>query len=293
MKNLLRLLNIDTEITKTGAIDIADIESRMLTQEQVECPVVHRFSPGLYIREVFMPAGTIALGHHQKHEHLNIFLKGSVTIVNDDLTTSELVAPMIFTGKPGRKFGYIHEDVVWLNIYPTNETDIETLEEILLDKSDTWKTNHELLVRAENAQQIADREDYKKVLAEFGFSEDEARRQSENQIDRIPMPSGGFKFAISKSGIQGDGVFATAPIEIGEIIGPARIDGLRTPLGRYVNHSTSPNAQMIFQGDTIYLAALSEIPGCRGGNLGDEITTDYRANIELVLKHEGTDLCQP
>jgi len=115
------------------------LEAEMLKHKQVDCPVIHRLSPGLYIREVRIPAGTVAIGHFQKTEHLNIFLQGRVTMLNENGTTSELVAPMIFTGKPGRKVGYINEDMIWMNIYPTTETDIEKLESTYLDKSDSWK----------------------------------------------------------------------------------------------------------------------------------------------------------
>lgn len=125
-------------------LDIDDMERAMLKIEQVEglsvdCPVIHRFSPGLYIREVFIPADTLALGHFQKTEHLNIFLQGKIMMLSDNGEKVELKAPMMFTGKPGRKLGYIREDVVWLNIYPTSETNIEKLEETYLDKSDGWK----------------------------------------------------------------------------------------------------------------------------------------------------------
>jgi len=118
---------------------IEALEADMLKMDQVDCPVIHRFSPGLYIREVSIPAGTLAIGHFQKTEHLNIFLQGRVLIMGDNGKARELAAPMIFAGKPGRKFGYIKEDVVWLNVYPTDETDIDTLEEMYLDKSVAWK----------------------------------------------------------------------------------------------------------------------------------------------------------
>ena len=123
-----------------GELDIASVESKMLQHEQVECPVIHRFSPGLYIREVKIPADTLALGHHQKFEQLNLFLSGKITMLNDDGTTSELTAPMFFTGPPGRKIGYAHEDVVWLNVYPNpyDETDIDKLESHWVEKSEVW-----------------------------------------------------------------------------------------------------------------------------------------------------------
>ena len=115
-------------LTENYSKTLEAVESKMLDINQVECPVVHRFGPGIYIREVTIPADSFAIGHKQNFEHMNVFLKGRVTMLNEDGSTTELKAPMIFVGQPGRKIGYIHEDMVWLNIYATNETDIEKLE---------------------------------------------------------------------------------------------------------------------------------------------------------------------
>jgi len=257
---------------------VAAFEIEMLKHKQEACPVYHHFSPGLYIREVNLPAGIVAMGHRQKTEHLNVFLKGRVSIVNDDGGISELKAPMLFTGKPGRKIGYIHEDVVWLNIYPTEETDVETLESMFLDKSKHWNSTH-----VQKITRIADVEDYKLALKESGFTEEYVRGLAENPDDQIDFPAGTYKVAVYDSSIEGKGLFATADIKAGEEIAVAKIKGLRTPAGRYTNHSASPNAKMVFEGEDLYLIATKDIPGCHGGEHGDEITRDYR---ELLNRGE-------
>src|SRR5213079_638452 len=125
--------------SRSSKVDL--IEREFLKLPQVDCPVVHRFGPGIYIREVTVPAGSYAIGHAQRFEHMNVFLKGRVTVMNDDGTSTDLVAPMTFIGKPGRKIGYVHEDMVWQNIYATAETDIATLEATYLDKSEGWQAH--------------------------------------------------------------------------------------------------------------------------------------------------------
>lgn len=260
---------------------IPDIEKEMLVREQVSCPVIHHFSPGLYIREVNIPSGSFAIGHYQKKEHLNIFLKGRAEMMKDDGTTSELIAPMIFTGQPGKKMGYIHEDVVWLNVYPTEETDISVLEETYLDKSEEFQSfDNDKLPR------IIDQEDYKRVLEEYGFNEETTRAQSENKSDQIPFPSGSYSVAVFPSNIEGFGFFATASFFIGEVIAPARLNGMRTPAGRYTNHSKRPNAIMKKFGDDIHLVAIKDITGCAGGQLGEEITVDYRISLEICIEEK-------
>lgn len=281
----------------SGAITaqkVERLEMMCLQQEQVDCPVIHRFGPGVYIREVMIPAGTFSIGHYQKKEHLNIMLKGRVTMLHEDGTLHEVIAPTIFTAPPGRKIGYIHEDMVWLNVYPTTETEVEKLEAMFLDKSEGWTQNNQMQNGIAKLHCVADREDYKKVLAEFGFTEEAARAMSANEDDQISFPYGGWKVRVDVSPIEGRGLFATADIEEGELIAPARIKGMRTPAGRFTNHSLNSNAIMIMQpnGD-IDLVATRTIKGNAGGYNGEEITIDYRDSLALSLSSRtGGKLCQ-
>jgi len=276
------LLDQQTE-SEIVSLDVQRLEKVMLAEEQVDCAVIHRFSPGVYIREVHIPAGTVAVGHYQKTRHLNIFLQGSVTMFNEDGSRTDLTAPMIFTGEPGRKVGHIHEDLVWLNVYPTEETDIEILEGIYLDKSEAF------LQSIPEINRVADIDDFNSAIDEIGIEMNTVKAQVEDELDQIPMPEGSYKFLISGSSIHGKGVFASAPIVEGELIGAARVDGMRTPIGRFTNHAKQPNAEMIRQGDDIYLSALRDIQGCKGGLNGEEITTDYRNNIMITKQ---VKLCQ-
>lgn len=264
---------------------LSDLENAMVQMPQADCSVRHIFSPGTYTREVTIPAGTLAIGHYQRKEHLNVFVKGRVTMLNEDGSKTELVAPMVFTGLPGRKCGYVHEDTIWLNVYPTNETDIETLENTYLDKSLSIEHAKPLLLMDSIEE---DREGYKSILVEYGFDENIVREQVEDVSDQIPFPFGSYKVRTMESPIDGTGLFATGNINNNEIICPARINGKRTPAGRYCNHSENPNSEMFIHENNIYLRALRDICGCRGGDVGEEITTNYRKNIQLV----GGILCQ-
>ena len=255
---------------------VVSVANELLNLEQRDCPLVHRFGPGIYIREVFIPADTFAIGHWQKNKHLNIFLKGRVTMLNSDGSTSELKAPMIFTSEPGRKCGYIHEDVVWLNIYATEERDVAKLEEANLDKSGIAEVEQEQISRS------VDIGDYKKVLEEYGYTEDQVQKEVQNKNDRIPFPDGGYMVAVGDSNIHGRGLMATGNFKAGDIIAPGNINGGRTPAGRYTNHSINPNANLhkTPSGD-IWLVARREIAGMKGGQLGEEITINYRNALEL------------
>lgn len=260
------------------------VEAEFLKQEQVECPVVHRFGPNIYIREVTLPAGSFSIGHYQKTTHLNIMLAGKVTMVNEDGSKTVLEAPQTFVSKPGRKIGYIEETVIWQNVYATDETDVEKLEEMFLNKSITWQEHQKAEQLLLTVNKTEDVEDYYKVIKEFGFTEEVVRQQSENTDDQTKMPLGNYKFMVSDSKIEGKGIFATGNIIPTEVIGPARIQGKRTPIGRYANHAKKPNAVMVLKdnGD-IDLMAIKPIKGCLGGNLGEEITVNYKQVLKLSL----------
>jgi hypothetical protein len=120
------------ELTRTEKITY--IVQEMKKMPQVECPVKHHFAPGVYLREIFMPAGTVVIGKIHKTEHFNLIEKGLCSIVHDDGRHEYLEAPMTFVSKAGvQKVLYIHEDTVWKTIHVTPETDLVKLEEILIE----------------------------------------------------------------------------------------------------------------------------------------------------------------
>lgn len=272
-------------------IEVGKIESFLLKMPQVECPVIHHFGPSIYIREVTLQAGSIVIGHVQKYEHLNIMLSGKVALLNDDNSVKILEAPMIFVGKPGRKIGYILETCVWQNVYATNETDVQKLEDHFLIKSEAFKINEESLKKIDFLERERDRDDFHLMLKQFGFNEETVRMQSENLEDQIEMPLG-FKnrLTIRDSSIEGKGAFLSSTLLENEIIAPARINKMRTQAGRYVNHSANPNAKFIKDSNSdIWLVSIKKINGCVGGNHGDEITVDYRQALllsEITMKNE-------
>ena len=268
--------------------ELEKLESHMLDLPQVECPVVHHFGPGIYVREVTLPAGAFTVGHAQRHEHLNIMLTGAVAILDDNGQVKVLRAPMIFVGQPGRKVGLILETCTWQNIYPNpdNERDIDALEDRWLDKSSTWQAHQAASQLSLIDGHDVDRADFAALVKEAGFDEATVRTQSEFEGDQMPLPDGFAKVTVRPSPIEGLGVFLSAPAEQGELIGPARLSGFRTPLGRYTNHSLVPNAAFVKadNGD-IYLYALRRIAGCAGGSQGEEVTIDYRQALALSGIH--------
>ena len=267
---------------------------QMLQMPQASCPVVHHFGPGVCVREVFMPAGTLAIGHQQKYEHLNILLRGSVMVVNDDGTTNVLKAPMMFVGKPGRKVGYVLEDMVWQNIYATDLKNADDVEAYFVEKSEDWREDHAAKFAVSQTERALDRLDYDAVVAASGFSPEVIQQQVENPDDQIWVDNAVTR--VSESPIHGKGLFVTSPLKAGDVICPALVSGMRTQAGRFTNHSAAPNAKMeLCSNGNIDLVALIDFEGCLGGSIGVEVTIDYRQALALsgVALGEQEKLCLP
>jgi hypothetical protein len=221
---------------------------------------------------------------------MNVMIKGKVRMYNPDGTTTVLTAPQTFVGKPGRKVGYVIEDTVWQNIYADTEQDVDKLEAKYLTKSEfNLEVQSEVQKLLGNVRQ-EDRDDYQLLLKQIGMTEEEVRVQVDNTTDRTELPFGNYKFQTGDSLIEGKGVFAVGNINKLELIGPARINGLRTILGYQVNHSKYPNAFMVAEGNDIMLVALNNIKGKQGTFLGEEITVDYRqalvTNLQIGQKEQ-------
>lgn len=101
---------------------------------QTSCPLVHRFAPGVYLREIHMPADTVVIGKKHLTEHFNIIMKGRCLLVAPDGSREEIHAPHVFVSGVGvQKVLYILEDTVWLTVHPTTETSISRLENNLVE----------------------------------------------------------------------------------------------------------------------------------------------------------------
>jgi hypothetical protein len=112
------------------AIDVLEIE--LARAPQVECPTSHHFVGGVYIRETSAPAGTLVTTKIHLTEHPFMVLKGRVRVFTEDDGVVEIAAPFCGVTKPGtRRACYVVEDVVWVTIHQTSDTDVERIEKTL------------------------------------------------------------------------------------------------------------------------------------------------------------------
>lgn len=133
---------------------VARLEQALMELPQVDCPVRHYFAPGLYAREMSIPAGTVVTGAVHKFENLIVVSKGRLQIVTED-GTREVVAGDIITCKVGMKNAVVAlEDSRWTNFFPNpeNVTNTDELVELYTESKAS-----ELLGGADNLQLAANK----------------------------------------------------------------------------------------------------------------------------------------
>ena len=113
---------------------IASVEADLLKLPQVDLPVDHHFSHGVYGREMPIPAGTLITGKIHRNATLNVLTKGEVTVVSIEGVV-RLKAPHTFVSVPGTKrIIFAHVDSSWLTAHHTFDTDVATIEEQVIAK---------------------------------------------------------------------------------------------------------------------------------------------------------------
>ena len=107
----------------------------------------HYFSPGLYAREVFIPAGTVLTGATHKTEHLVLFA-GDITVWHEGAMV-RLTGHHTRVSTPGAKrVGFAHADTYCTAFFATDETDPAALERLLVEEPEQLQTHRARLALA-------------------------------------------------------------------------------------------------------------------------------------------------
>ena len=115
-----------------AAIDL--LQQKMMAHPAAICPVVHTFTPGLYSRQITMPAGSLITSKIHKTEHPFVISQGSVSVWLEGLGWNLLTAPHFGVTLPGtRRVLVVHEDTVWTTFHPTNLKTVEEIENEIIE----------------------------------------------------------------------------------------------------------------------------------------------------------------
>jgi len=102
----------DSRIDELEATIIQEVDSL------IDAPLVHKFTDGMYIREIFMPAGSLWTSKIHKTEHPYVVSYGKVAVSIDADEWYEITAPYTGITTPGtRRVLFILEDCIWTTFH--------------------------------------------------------------------------------------------------------------------------------------------------------------------------------
>jgi hypothetical protein len=107
---------------------IIALKDRLLTMEGKDFEVEHVFCDGTYSRLLFIPKGSLLVGKVHLKDCTNIVAKGDISLLTE-FGTKRVQAGFAGVSRAGiMKVGYAHEDTIFVNVFRTDETDLEKVE---------------------------------------------------------------------------------------------------------------------------------------------------------------------
>lgn len=113
------------------------LQAEMVKMPQAELTTEHYFSPGMYCRKVFRPAGTLIVGKVHKEPHFFLCAKGEI-IAWTEGGMKRLFAGDVVESKPGTKRVTLAvTDAIGITIHKTDKTDLDEIEAELIEPDET------------------------------------------------------------------------------------------------------------------------------------------------------------
>jgi hypothetical protein len=100
-----------------------------LAKSPLEIPVNHHFSPGVYARELKVPAGVAVIGKVHKHQNMLIMSQGVAEMLVEG-KSQRICAPHIWVSPAGtQRAVYAVTDCTFVSVHGTDKTDLADIEE--------------------------------------------------------------------------------------------------------------------------------------------------------------------
>jgi len=116
---------------------IESLQAQMVTMPQAELVTEHQFSPGMYMRKLYRPAGTLIVGKVHKEPHFFLCAKGEI-IAWTESGMKRLQAGDVIESKPGTKRVTLAvTDAIGITIHRTDKTDLDEIEAELIEPDKT------------------------------------------------------------------------------------------------------------------------------------------------------------
>ena len=96
------------------------------------CPLKHTFVDGMYVREIFMPKGSLIMSKIHKWKHPYFIMKGDTSVLTE-MGVVRLKAPYSgITERGTKRLLFMHEDTVWITVHATKSTDVDDIEKEII-----------------------------------------------------------------------------------------------------------------------------------------------------------------
>lgn len=130
-------MNEITEHFVPSREQIDRLQAEMVQMPQAELTTEHFFSPGMYMRKVFRPAGTLIVGKVHKEPHFFMCAMGEIVAWTEKGMVT-LRAGDVVESKPGTKrVTMAVTDSIGITIHRTDRTDLDEIEVELLEPDTT------------------------------------------------------------------------------------------------------------------------------------------------------------
>lgn len=147
------------ESTSSMRERVEHLEALLEQFPPADCPLQHRFGPGIYVREMLIPAGVCATGAVHKGEHITIVV-GHCWLTTEQ-GMQEFSGYSSFLSSPGMKRAiYAVQNTIVTTIHhnPTDERDLDKLIPQLVEAE-----ADELLGGERNRQRLANADAQEKL----------------------------------------------------------------------------------------------------------------------------------
>lgn len=123
---------------------IDELEAKLIQYDLVDCPLSHVFTPGLYVRSIFMPAGSLIISMIHKERHQYIVSKGIAHVQINAGQWEKIEAPYAGITESGtRRVLYIEKDCIWSTVHavkvmPEGDSEEDVAEAVMANFDDLY-----------------------------------------------------------------------------------------------------------------------------------------------------------
>ena len=125
----------DARARRGGIYALQDSLLREVPGSEVGPEPLHLFSPGMYFRQLVIPAGLVVVSKRHARQHLCIVSKGRALVFTEDGETI-IEGPHSWVSPAGAKrVLLVLEEITWSTVHRTEATDVESAEaDVLMDE---------------------------------------------------------------------------------------------------------------------------------------------------------------